>query len=158
EIQQVIDRLNLDVADNALLPDLTLDFTYSFSGSRPQFDDALAQVFDDELNSWSLGLSLQIPLQGDQAAQARMRAALLEQTRTQTTRRLLEQSITQEVLDAVDAVEQGWQQILASRMGLSAAEDTYAAEKTSFQIGTRTSTEVLDALAALAEAQLAQAL
>lgn len=66
----------------------------------------------------------------------------------------LEQSIRQEVLDAVDALEQNWRRILAAEQGVVAACRDYKVEQSQYQLSRRTSTEVLRAASGLGEAQL----
>ena len=64
-----------------------------------------------------------------------------------------ELAIRQEVYDAVDQLKQDWQRILAARQDVILAGQTYEAEKRQFEVGLRTSTEVLEAAARLASAQ-----
>jgi outer membrane protein TolC len=61
--------------------------------------------------------------------------------------------IEMEVLDAVDQVEANWQRILAARQNSILSGRLYEAEKRQFELGMRTSTDVLDAQTAFADAQ-----
>lgn len=65
-------------------------------------------------------------------------------------------AIRQEVLDSVDSVQSSWQRILAARQSAIAAGRTLDAERRQFDLGARTSTDVLDAATRLAEGQLAE--
>ncbi len=67
-----------------------------------------------------------------------------------------EMVIEAEVLDAIDNVESSWQRILAGQQNSVLAGRLYEAEKRQFELGSRTSTEVLDAQAKLADAQSAE--
>ncbi|MHC4127550.1 MAG: TolC family protein [Planctomycetota bacterium] len=55
--------------------------------------------------------------------------------------------------NAVDLLNQEWQRILAARQAAILAGRTYEAERRQFEVGIRTSTDVLDAAARLADAQ-----
>jgi outer membrane protein TolC len=69
------------------------------------------------------------------------------------TREARRQSIRTEVFDALDGLTQSWQRILAARLETILAARTLAAEERQFDVGLRTSTDVLDASASLADAQ-----
>jgi outer membrane protein len=68
----------------------------------------------------------------------------------------LEQLIQQQVLDSIGALESSWRRILAAEQGVQAAERDYRVEQSQFQLGVRTSTDVLQAATRLAEAQLSR--
>jgi len=61
-----------------------------------------------------------------------------------------------EVLAVVEQMEATWQSILASRQNVILAGRLYEAEKRQFTLGLRTSTDVLDQQAKLANAQSAE--
>ena len=61
-----------------------------------------------------------------------------------------------EVLSAIDQLEANWQSILASRQNAILAGRLYDAEKRQFELGLRTSTDVLDQQARYANAQSAE--
>jgi len=69
------------------------------------------------------------------------------------TRDARRQAIRTEVFDALDSLTQSWQRILAARLETVLAARTLAAEERQFDVGLRTSTDVLDASASLADAQ-----
>jgi outer membrane protein TolC len=155
QLQEAIARLDEDTARNAALPELRLDFRYSFSAARPRLDDAIDQLTREASRGWSGGLTFELPL-GNGAAAARRRAAVLVRARSEASRRLLEQAVTEEVLGAIDAVESSWEQIAANRDAVVLAQQAYAAEQLQFQQGFVTGNEVNLALAALARAQSAE--
>ncbi len=156
EIQQSIDRISVGVSRNQARPVLDFSYQYSYSGSAPESDDAIDQIFERELNGYSATLRAEIPLYGNRAAKARLQQSLLQQMQTIASRNSLEQAVREEVYNAADAVEQNWQQILANRLAVDLAEQTYEEERLQFQLGVVTSTEVLQALSSLTEAQSAQ--
>ncbi len=56
--------------------------------------------------------------------------------------------------EAVNELRQNWRRILAAAQGVTAAYGEYEVEQSQFQLGKRTSTEVLFAAGNLADAQL----
>jgi outer membrane protein TolC len=80
-------------------------------------------------------------------------AAILARVQRLATRDARRQAIQTEVFDALDALAQSWQRILAARLETVLAARTLAAEQRQFDVGLRTSTDVLDASASLADAQ-----
>jgi len=154
ELQQAIDKISVDLSHNRTLPLLSWDFTYSFSGSKPEFNDALDKILEREYNKVTFGLTMQFPLEGNRGAKARWRESMLKQKKTLAQRANLELAIRQEVLNAVDALEQNWQRIIASRLAMKLSRDNYEAELTQFRHGLRTSTDVLIALTDLSTSAL----
>lgn len=147
------DEINLAVAKNSLLPVLEADYRFSAGGRGNTPGRAFDNVFDETLADHSVGISGSIPL-GNRAAQARLRQARLARVQTQISRDVQEQEIRQEVYDAVDGIKQNWRRILAAEQGVVRALRSYKVEQSQFQLGQRTSTEVLDAASSLAEAQV----
>jgi outer membrane protein len=147
------DEINLAVAKNSLLPVLEADYRFSAGGRGNTPGRAFDNVFDETLADHSVGISGSIPL-GNRAAQARLRQARLARVQTQISRDVQEQEIRQEVYDAVDGIKQNWRRILAAEQGVVRALRSYKVEQSQFQLGQRTSTEVLGAASSLAEAQV----
>ena len=79
---------------------------------------------------------------------------MLNRLQSLASREQRDLAIRQEVFDAVDALEQDWQRILAARQEVILAGRTYQAEKRQFELGLRTSTDVLEAAGRLAFAQI----
>ena len=98
---------------------------------------------------------VQVPV-GNRAAMARLRRALLQRLSTLATRDQREIQIRGEVLDAVGELEASWQRILASRQRVVLAARVVELEQRQFNQGLRTSTDVLDAVTRLANAQSAE--
>ena len=148
-----INDIGVDQARNALLPELTLDYTYAAGGRARRMGGAFENIFDESSQDHVIGLSAAIPL-GNQAAEVRFRRARLQRVRGELDRERVKQQICQEVYDAVDGLRQNWRRILAAEQGVVTALRTYKVEQLQFQLGGRTSTEVLNAASSLAEAQL----
>ncbi len=153
EVQLAIDAVNIDIAENQRLPIFSLDYNYSFLGSESRPSSAIDTVFSYDFSDWTVGANVQIPI-GNQAARARLRQAILQRGASLATRDQRALRIRQEVYDALDQLQQNWQRIIAARQGTLFSAKTYEAEKRLFQVGLRTSTEVLEAENFLGEAQI----
>jgi outer membrane protein TolC len=67
-----------------------------------------------------------------------------------------QQIIRQEVYEAVSELRRNWRRILANEQGVTAAYRDYKVEQSQFQLGFRTSTDVLFSATRLADAQLSK--
>ena len=150
ELQLAIDASEVDFRKNAALPLFVVDYGYNAQGTGRDAGDAYGEVGDAD--SFNVGLRAEIPL-GNEAAESRVHAAILARVQRLATREARRQAIKTEVFDALDALAQSWQRILAARLETVLAARTLAAEERQFDVGLRTSTDVLDASASLADAQ-----
>jgi outer membrane protein TolC len=155
ELQLAIDATNLEFARNQALPLFTVDYSYSVNGLGTSFPNAYDQVADRSFEDWSVGVNVEIPI-GNEAALSRVHRAILTRVQRLATRDLRRQAILQEVYDAFDRLAQNWQRILAARLSVISEGRRYEGEQRQFQQGLRTSTDVLDAAASLADAQSAE--
>ena len=153
EYRLAIGEIGIAQARNDLLPLLNLEYAYAAGGQAGNTGGAFEDLFRDPSQDHRVVLSATIPL-GNRAAAARLRQARLEKVQTQVSRHRQEQRIRQEVYDAVDGLRQNWRQILAAEQGVIRVYRNYRVEQSQFQLGRRTSTEVLRAAADLADAQL----
>ncbi len=152
ELQLAIDATNIDLEKNAALPLFTLDYGYNINGLASSFGGAFEQIGDSQFTGWTVALAAEIPI-GNEAAKARVHRAILARLQRLSTRDLRRLAILQEVYNALDLLNQEWQRILAARQSVILAGRTYEGEKRQFDVGLRTSTDVLDAAARLADAQ-----
>ncbi|MCB9848886.1 MAG: TolC family protein [Phycisphaeraceae bacterium] len=155
ELQLTIDESTIDFERNQALPLFTLDYTYRLNGLGSSINESLGVTRDAEFDDWLVGLRAEVPI-GNDAARSRVRRAILQRLQRLSSKESREQSIEQEVLDAIDTIESGWQRILAARLSSIAAGRTLEAEQRQFEVGRRTSTDVLDAATRLAQAQSAE--
>jgi outer membrane protein TolC len=153
EFQQSIDRINIQVNQNAVLPDIRFDFRYAFAGDGATYNDALDRLFRPELDNYSFGLQSTIPIQGNQSARARLQQSRLLLSQTQAFREAVTIAITEETLKAVDSVEKIWQRIIANRIFVESARESYNIELIQFEKGESTNTEVFVQLSNLAQAE-----
>lgn len=152
ELQLALDASTVDFERNQALPLVTLDYVYRLNGLGDGYRDAADQVIDGQFNDWSVALLAEIPL-GNEAAKSRVNRAMLSRIQRLATREQRSLAIRQEVLDAVDQLRQNWQRIIAARHQAIVAGRTLDGERRQFEVGARTSTDVLDAAARLADAQ-----
>ncbi|MCB9784330.1 MAG: TolC family protein [Candidatus Omnitrophica bacterium] len=155
EIQLAIDESQIEFDQNARLPLFTMDYEYNVNGLGRHYGDANYQIGDGDYADWSIGFQAEVPI-GFRASNARLRQSILTRVQRLATQDQRRQAIEQEVYDALDLLDQNWQRILAARQEVVLAARTYEAERKLFQMGAegRTSTDVLDAAARLALAQL----
>ncbi|MHC5115068.1 MAG: TolC family protein [Planctomycetota bacterium] len=152
ELQLAIDASTIDFQENARLPLVTVDYTYNINGLATGWRRSFGQIPDRSFEDRIFGVNAEIPI-GNEAAKARVSRAILQRIQRLSSRDLREQAIRQEVYDATDQIEQNWQRILAARQDALLSGETYEAEKRQFDVGARTSTDVLDAATRLADAQ-----
>ena len=155
EIRIAQDASTIAFQRNAALPALALDYQYHLNGLGSRWSDSFDMVGRADYQDHRVGLVLEVPL-GNQAAASRLRRAILERVGRLATRRRQADQIRQEVYDAADALRAAWQRVLASREQVALAERVVEAEQRQFDLGLRTSTDVLDAQAALAAARSAE--
>ncbi|MCB1741865.1 MAG: TolC family protein [Gammaproteobacteria bacterium] len=154
EIQLLIDQINIDTSRNQVLPSVSLDLSYGFSGQGSKFAKAVENLFREEYDTWSAGVTASVPLWGNEAAQARLREQVLNRSKTRLNRDALLLSIRQDVLNAIDAVEQNWQRILSNRRATERAQQTYLEEQQQFAFGEITGTDLLNALTEVSTAAI----
>lgn len=155
ELRLAQDESTIDFERNRALPLFSVDYTYRINGLGGSLQDSFKQLEEHNFQDHIFGLSAELPL-GNVQATARVQRAVLTRLQRLSTRDARSLSIRQEVLNAVDAVEAGWQRILAARQSTIANTRTFQGEQRQYDVGARTSTEVLDASTRLADSQLAE--
>ncbi|CAN5686503.1 TolC family protein [soil metagenome] len=155
ELQALADTVNINVQKNLALPALDFAGSVGLSGAGTRFADSQRGLFGGDSTSYTLSLQGQIPLTND-AAEARVRGAILTRIQRLATAATRRQLIEQEVLDAIDRARSAWQRILAARQNAILSGRTFEVEQRLFENGVRTATDVLDAAAVLADAQSAE--
>jgi outer membrane protein TolC len=156
ELQLAADAAQIAFARNQMLPLLTLDYTYRVNGLGASTQDAFHMLNQKHFEDWEVGLTASVPL-GNEAARSQLRSAILTRLQRLSSKESREQSIRQEVLNAIDALDAGWQNVLAARQSVILEDRTLKAEQRQFDLGGSTSTNVLDAATRLAAAQLSEA-
>jgi len=155
QLQLAQETLNVNIARNDLLPLLTLNYTYGRNGAGHTVGQTYDEVWNRTFDSHTVGLQFEIPI-GNEAAKSRLRRAMLSRLQQLATREQRAAQVRQDVLNAADNIETDYQRILASRERVRLAARTLDVETHQFEIGLRTSTDVLIAQASLADAQSAE--
>jgi outer membrane protein TolC len=153
EVELAAEAIQVAVARSGRLPRVDLSARYSALGAGSTLNQALEQQFDLNYQEWIVGLQGELPLCGNQTARARLQQAQLRQLQTVIAQERLRVLIVQEVYDAVDQVELGWERIVAASRASTAAHRAYEAEVKQFERGLRTSTDVLIAAGFQADSQ-----
>lgn len=152
ELQLLVDASQIDFDRNQSLPVFNLDASYTINGLGDSLRDSASIAAQNEFEDWSLGFSGEIPI-GNQAAESRLRRSVLSRIQRIGDRASREQTIRQEVYDATDRLRADWQRILAARQAVILNTRTLEAERRQFELGSSTSTDVLDAASRLVSAR-----
>lgn len=155
ELRLAQDESTVDFRRNQQLPSFALDYTYRYNGLGGTLNRSFDVLTDGNFADWSLGVSFETPI-GNEAAKSRTQQAVVARLQRLSTRSARELTIRQEVHGALDQLEASWQRILAARQRVLLAARTLEAERNQFNVGLRTSTDVLDAATNLANAQSAE--
>lgn len=155
ELQLLQDASGIDVARNQTLPLVTLGYTYNINGLGATRDDSFDLLFNNDFVDHRVGVQARIPL-GNEAAKSRFRQAVYQRRARLATQASRKATIEFEVLSTIDQVEANWQRILAARQNTILQGRLYEAERRQFELGARTSTDVLDAQTSFADAQSAE--
>ncbi|MHC5005665.1 MAG: TolC family protein, partial [Planctomycetota bacterium] len=155
ELQLAIDASAVDFERNQALPLFVVDYSYNLGGIGATYNDAFDRIADRSFEDHLFGVSAEIPI-GNDVARSRVHRSILTRLQRLATKEQRQLAIRQEVYDALDALEEAWQRILAARLESSLAGETFEAERRQFDVGLRTSTDVLDAATRLSNAQASE--
>jgi len=173
-LQLASDELNLRLAHNSLRPDLEMSASYASRGlggnqydtsvlpsrliSSGGFQDSLHQVFGFAYPTYSLGVSLTLPLKSH-AAEASLRDALVTRQHDLYQQRNTQQGIEQDTDNATLRLEQAVLQVEVAKRAVTLAQKSLHAEERKQQLGDEPVFFVLEAQTELArtEASLVQA-
>jgi outer membrane protein len=155
ELQIAQDASTVDFRKNQKLPLLALEYRYGLNAVDDSFGDTVDTIRRADFDSWRIGLRGEMPI-GNEQAESQYHRAILQRLQRLATKRQREEVIRQEVLDAVDSLRANWQRVLAARQRVALAARTLEAEQRQFDLGLRTSTDVLDAQTRLADAQTSE--
>lgn len=152
ELQILADAVGIDFSRNNTLPQIDVSASAGLGGLGRNLPNAGDDVLSTRFKTYRFGLNGQVPI-GNQAAESQLRESILTRLQRIANKANREQTVRKEVLDAVDRIRSSWQRILAARQASILAERTLRGEQRQFEAGSRTSTDVLDAAARLANAQ-----
>jgi len=143
---------NVRASRNATLPLVSLNYQYNVNGLGPSLDESFNLLRDNDFSDHRVGLQVQVPI-GNEAALNALRRSILNREQQLATRDQRALQIRQEVYNATDQLEANWLRIMASRKRVILAARVVGVEERQFNLGLRTSTDVLDAQTRLANAQ-----
>jgi outer membrane protein TolC len=137
-------KIDLAVARNGQLPDLSLGGAVGYNGSDSGAGGALSNALGSERSSWQFDLSLTYPW-GQKSDKARYRQSLATLSQQTLRLRQLEQIIEVDVRAAVRAVEANTESTRISSLARGLSERQYELERAKFEAGLSTSRRVLEA-------------
>lgn len=158
-----IDDYQIKQATNNLRPDLSIDASYQSTGRGGNFfdrdllgstgmgtvipgglGDALGQLFDFRFPTYSVGLTLNLPIRNRQAS-ADLADATIQKRRDLYQMRAIEQDIRLDVLQAIAGVEQSKAGVEQATVARDFAQKRLDAEQQKYDLGVTTAFIVLDA-------------
>ncbi len=155
ELQIAQNLSTIDFLRNQTLPLLSLNYDYVVHGLGETRSSSFDILNNRDFEDHRIRVGLTIPL-GNQAARSNLRQALYRRRQQLATRKKRRALVEQEVLNALDQLEASWQQILANRQSAILDGRLYQAEQRQFELGMRTSTDVLEAQTNFADSQSAE--
>jgi outer membrane protein TolC len=157
ELQLAKDMSTVDYMKNQALPLVNMDYRYNINGLGETRSDSYDLLTDNKFQDHMIGLQLLVPL-GNEAAKNRLMQAFYQRQQRLASKQDRQKLIELEVLNAIDQLEANWQRILAARQNVLLQGRLFKAEQRQFEMGLRTSTDVLDAQTKFAEAQSSEIL
>ena len=158
EFEQLSQTAEVMMRKNETLPQLDLKAAWNAKGLNQgrSISSATRNVFNGGRDDgWSVGVSASIPI-GNEISIANYQASILQRLKTVANLRQQEILVTQEVLDAIDAIEAGWNSIVAVDFQVRAARRFYQAYETLFKRGQIPSSSLTQALQSLNQAKIQQ--
>jgi len=152
KLQVANDDTSLQLASNALKPNLSLGGFYTSSGLSSGLGDAFNQVGTFKFPSYGMNLSFQFPVR-NRAASADYGTALINKKNDMYSLRQREQQVNQDVRNAVHQLEESKLAITAAATSRDLAQKTLAAEQRKYELGAETIFFVLDAQNQLEQAE-----
>lgn len=166
-----IDDYNIKRFTNAQRPDLSVNATYSATGlggnlyensilgggasqllSAGGFPTAMNQLFQFAFPTYSVGLTLDLPLRNRRAA-VDLANSLIQKKRDMYELRSIEQDIRLEVLNAITGIELSKAAIQQATVALDYSQKRLDAEQKKYDLGVSTAFIVLDAQDDLVQSQ-----
>lgn len=153
EIRAQIESMErtIEKADNDALPRVNAIASGSYTGIEDDFSGAARELRTADTYTWSVGISIEIPLENRTASGA-ARKADLERRRLLLRRRDLEDQILVEVRESVRGIRTAEKRIEATGRAAVLAREEYEGEEKRRDQGMRTTFHVLDARSKLTEA------
>lgn len=145
-----VDR-TIEKAHNDALPRINTIASGSFTGIEDGFGGAARELRSADTYVWSVGVSIEIPLENRTAAGA-LRSGELERRRLLLRRRDLEDQLLVEVRASVRGIKTAEKRIEATQRAAGLMREQFEGEEKRRDQGVRTTFHVLDARSKLTEA------
>jgi outer membrane protein TolC len=147
--------IEIDIAENALRPQLDLNARFGPSGNAEQFGEAIERMTTFKDYQGFAGLTFQMPV-GNHTAEGARRAAVAQRLKVTVTEEDLRALIAVSVAKQVNLVRSTAKQIQVNAEAVSLAQVNLDAEKARFEVGRTTNFEVLRRQDELAQSRLRQ--
>lgn len=157
ELRLAWDNSAIEYSRNQLHPILNFYYAYSINGIGGSRRDSYEMLSDNKYVDHTVNLYASIPL-GNKAAKSSLNQAVYARAKRLNSINNKKAMIENEVLKDIDQLDASWQRILASNQTAVYSEKQYEAEKRQYELGSRTSTNVLQAQKDLAEARIKEIL
>ena len=142
---------SIEKARNDALPRINAIASGSYTGIEDGFSGAADELRSADTYAWTVGISIEIPLENRTASGA-VRKGELERRRLLLQRRNLEDLILVEVRESVREIKTAEKRIEATRQAAVLAREQFEGEENRRDQGLRTTFHVLDARSKLTEA------
>ncbi len=135
-------KINLMVAGNALLPDVTLDANYALSGAGAQSANSFNKLKSGDFGSWDASLSVSYPWD-NRADKATYESSVNALKQQELQLRDLRLTIVKEVRSAVRLIQTAIKRVEVADVAYSLQKKNLEAEEKKYSLGLSTSFEVL---------------
>ncbi len=156
DIQQKLIELSVQAAKSLNDPVLNLSGSYQLQEVKDQFSEAVGSPLGGDKKNWAVSAIFSFPLSDGGSEQAATQRALSEQRSIRLGRRVLEQSITEEINNVISAVLTSEQLYDTMAENLKMAEEALKTDQTRFSSGQITTTDFLRSQFALFQIKAAQ--
>ncbi len=151
-LQKRIADVDVNVANNAMLPQVDVSLSGALIGAGPTSDQAFTGLTGVDGFEVTAGLSVSFELSG--AARSAHDAATARRRRLDIDREDLERQIDVEVVSAVHQVTAARTRVALSDKAIEVGEDNLKAERMSFQAGKSSNSQVMQRQTQLIDARL----
>ncbi len=136
-------ELQSRAARNQTLPDLSLSLSTALTGLSPEYNRDLERVGSGKYPVWGGGLQFTYPI-GNRAAENAYIKSKLKVEQLQTQIRSLEDTVINDVRNAIRAVQSSYKQLDVTSRGSAYAEERLQAYIKKNKVGLSTTKDVLD--------------
>jgi len=152
ELQIAQQTASIAAAKNDSLPLVNLDYTFNLNGLGDTLPDAWEMNADWDFIDHRVGIQVEIPI-GNRQARSRLRSALARRIQLLSNKLQRSQQVQQEVLAAIDQLQANKNRVDAATQRVGLSRRLLDAEIRQFDLGLRTSTEVLNAQTSVASSE-----